>query len=256
MLDTHWPDKLARERIAADLDNPELEADLYPVGSWRDHPPTGSARPEPAASRARAAQAPTMTTMMMSLLRHRRSRISPSAAFSLPASQTQRALLALMGLPACDGCVARLQQLGHCRQPHRQRQAAALKRYAPEPHGAEHLVHGRSRARPASTPRASRFRAYRLSLQDTTSMWPGALPRSMGDVQDLYLEKLDGKGNYQDADGTWKPLTVDHEVIKVRGGKDVIARRPIHRAWAAAESDPAQERRGRSRSSGRCSIHR
>ncbi len=44
----------------------------------------------------------------------------------------------------------------------------------------------------------------------------------MGDVQDLYVEKLDGKGNYEDLDGSWKPLQVDHEVIKVRGGKDVV----------------------------------
>jgi penicillin amidase len=42
------------------------------------------------------------------------------------------------------------------------------------------------------------------------------------DVQDLYIEKLDGKGNYQTADAQWKPLQIDHEVIKVRGGKDVI----------------------------------
>ncbi|MGB8259296.1 MAG: penicillin acylase family protein, partial [Terracidiphilus sp.] len=42
------------------------------------------------------------------------------------------------------------------------------------------------------------------------------------DVQDLYIEKLDGKGNYEGQDGQWHPLTVDHEVIKVRGGKDVV----------------------------------
>src|ERR1019366_3051097 len=41
MLDTHWDVKLRRERIAARLHNPELEAELYPVGSWRDRPPTG-----------------------------------------------------------------------------------------------------------------------------------------------------------------------------------------------------------------------
>ncbi len=59
-----------------------------------------------------------------------------------------------------------------------------------------------------------------------------------GDVQDLYIEKLDGKGNYED-DGAgwqlhlddpgiirgnhaqWHPLAVDPEVIHVRGGKDV-----------------------------------
>ena len=42
------------------------------------------------------------------------------------------------------------------------------------------------------------------------------------DVQDLYIEKLDGKGHFQDLDTNWKPLQVDHEVIKVRGGKDVV----------------------------------
>jgi len=41
------------------------------------------------------------------------------------------------------------------------------------------------------------------------------------DVQDLYIEKLDGKGNFEDIDGEWKPLAVDHEVIHVRGSKDV-----------------------------------
>src|SRR5664280_3565423 len=42
------------------------------------------------------------------------------------------------------------------------------------------------------------------------------------DVQDLYVEKLDGRGNFQDLDTQWKPLSVDHEVIKVRGAKDVL----------------------------------
>jgi penicillin G amidase len=41
------------------------------------------------------------------------------------------------------------------------------------------------------------------------------------DVQDLYLETLDGKGNFKVADGSWKPLAVDHETIHVRGRKDV-----------------------------------
>jgi penicillin amidase len=40
------------------------------------------------------------------------------------------------------------------------------------------------------------------------------------DVQDLYVEKLDGNGNYQASDGSWKPLAKDHEVITVRGGRD------------------------------------
>ena len=73
-LDTHWDVKLAREQIAKDLHNPKLEADLYPVGSWRDHPPTGvlldlsQPHPEPPASddedeedNSQARTAPPMT---------------------------------------------------------------------------------------------------------------------------------------------------------------------------------------------------
>ncbi len=40
-LDTHADTKLSRARVSARLNDPQLEADLYPVGSWRDHPPTG-----------------------------------------------------------------------------------------------------------------------------------------------------------------------------------------------------------------------
>ncbi len=40
-LDTHAATKLSRARVSAALHDPQLEADLYPVGSWRDHPPTG-----------------------------------------------------------------------------------------------------------------------------------------------------------------------------------------------------------------------
>src|SRR3569623_940962 len=46
MLDTRWYSKLARGHIAAKLNNSKLESDLYPVGSWRDHPPTGELQGE------------------------------------------------------------------------------------------------------------------------------------------------------------------------------------------------------------------
>jgi penicillin amidase len=42
-----------------------------------------------------------------------------------------------------------------------------------------------------------------------------------GDVQDLYVEKLDGKGNYTGADGQMKPLAHAQETIHVRLSKDV-----------------------------------
>ncbi|HEX7249817.1 MAG TPA: penicillin acylase family protein, partial [Burkholderiales bacterium] len=40
------------------------------------------------------------------------------------------------------------------------------------------------------------------------------------DVQDLYVERLDGAGNYLTPDGP-KPFTVHDEVIKVKGGQEV-----------------------------------
>ena len=40
------------------------------------------------------------------------------------------------------------------------------------------------------------------------------------DVQDLYIEKLDGHGNYLTPEG-WRPLSRIDETIKVRGGDDV-----------------------------------
>src|SRR5579862_6189228 len=39
MLDQEWDTKIARERVTARL-GPTLAANLYPTGSWRDHPPT------------------------------------------------------------------------------------------------------------------------------------------------------------------------------------------------------------------------
>lgn len=42
LVATDFPTKLAREKIAAKLP-PEMVADLYPVGSWRDHPPVSTA---------------------------------------------------------------------------------------------------------------------------------------------------------------------------------------------------------------------
>lgn len=44
-LSTDFPTKLAREKVEARLHRPVLIQDLYPVGSWRDHPPVPSLPP-------------------------------------------------------------------------------------------------------------------------------------------------------------------------------------------------------------------
>jgi penicillin amidase len=95
MLDTHWDAKLAREQIAAKLHNSQLEADLYPVGSWRDRPPTGEVidltLPHPA---------PPPISDDDDRTESRLDRPAP-----LPDGDL-REVRTLLGLPDCDGCQA------------------------------------------------------------------------------------------------------------------------------------------------------
>ncbi len=44
-----------------------------------------------------------------------------------------------------------------------------------------------------------------------------------GDVQDLYLERLNDDGTHALHDGEWEPLTVHHELIEVRGTDQPVA---------------------------------
>jgi penicillin amidase len=92
-LDTHWPTKLSRARIAAKLKNPKLIADLYPVGSWRDRPPTGTildlSQPhaEPAAPQSDDDDEED----------------EPSSASAVPTPLGTTTLLTMLGLPTCEG---------------------------------------------------------------------------------------------------------------------------------------------------------
>jgi penicillin amidase len=93
MLDSHWYTKLARERVSARLHDAKLESELYPVGSWRDHPPTGirldlsQPHPEP----------PPST--------NEDDEDDSSEARNAP-HEDLRDLQAILGLPTCDGCAS------------------------------------------------------------------------------------------------------------------------------------------------------
>ena len=130
----------------------------------------------------------------------------------------------LLGLPNCDGCAAGSNNWVIAGRAHSQRKAAALERYAPAADRAEYLVHGGPEGNGAPS-----FHAAGVTLPGMPFVIAGhnehvawGFTALYADVQDLYVEKLDGKGNYQDNDTEWKPLQVDHEVIKVRGGRDVM----------------------------------
>jgi penicillin amidase len=209
-LDTHARTKLYREIVAAKLQNPKLEADLYPVGSWRDHPPTGvqanPIQPNPK---------PTKVTDDDDEDRSQ-ANVAPAALEDLSA------LLALHDLPDCDGCAP-----GSNNWVIAGRHTASGK---PLLSNDMHLGLTEPDIWYMADLKAPGFHAAGVTLPGMPCVIAGhnehvawGFTALYADVQDLYIEKLDGKGHYERGDnGKWYPLAIDHEVIKVRGGKDVV----------------------------------
>jgi penicillin amidase len=210
-LDTHWYVKMARERIAAKLNNPKLEADLYPVGSWRDRPPTGLvvdwSKPHPA---------PPMTGTDEDDDRTETRMTRPAS----PNDDIPEDMRALLGLPSCEGCNA-----GSNNWVIAGSHTASGK---PLLSNDMHLGLTVPNIWFMADLHAPGFHAAGVTLPGMPFVIAGhnehvawGFTALYADVQDLYVEKLDGKGNFQDVDGQWKPLIVDRETIHVRGGRDV-----------------------------------
>jgi penicillin amidase len=213
MLDTHWYAKLGRERVAARLHDEKLESELYPVGSWRDHPPTGIridlSQPHPELTQ------PTDED----------DDDDRSQASAAP-HEDPRALRELLGLPSCDGCAAGSNNWVIAGQ----HTASGKPLLSNDMHLplTEPNIWYMADLKANGANGGPGFHAAGVTLPGVPFVIAGhnehvawGFTALYADVQDLYLEKLDGRGNYEALDGSWKPLQVDHEVIKVRGGKDV-----------------------------------
>jgi penicillin amidase len=217
MLDTHWPAKLARSRIAEKLNNSRLIADLYPVGSWRDRPPTG---------------------VLLDLSQPHAEPVTPpddddddddepSSASAVPAHGALAptpigtiALLRTLGLPDCDGCAA-----GSNNWVVAGNHTASGKPLLSNDMHLDLMVPNIWYTADISAPG---YHAAGVTLPGMPFVIAGhnehvawGFTALMADVQDLYEERIDGKGDYLDASGAWKPLEVDREVIHVRAGHDV-----------------------------------
>jgi penicillin G amidase len=215
VLDTEAVTKLTRGRVAAKLHNPKLEADLYPVGSWRDHPPTGT-EDEPGAPQRRPAGREEENENGGTHAAPERAQ--PQTAWA--ALEGARALLKLLGQPACNGCAA-----GSNEWVVAGSHTASGK---PLLSNDMHMSLTVPNIWYMAGLRAPGFHAAGVTLPGVPYVIAGhnehvawGFTALEADVQDLYIEKLDGKGDYQAADGSWKPLAVDHELIRVRGGRDV-----------------------------------
>jgi len=207
-LDMHWETKLVRERIASELHNSKLEADLYPVGSWRNHAPTGTvvdwSQPHPAPAASPDSDEDD----------------DRSQAEAVPAGHADEALNVSLGLSNCSGCTP-----GSNNWVIAGAHTASGK---PLLSNDMHLSLTEPNIWYMADLLAPGFHAAGVTLPGIPCVIAGhndhvawGFTALYADVQDLYVEKLDGRGNYQASDGSFKPLAVDHEVIHVRGGADV-----------------------------------
>ena len=234
-LDTHVETKLTRARVEARLqDNPQLApqliADLYPVGSWRDHPPTGIKVDLSAPQPCPPAKKKTTTTM------------SPHKRTPCPAARLRDLPHPLYDSPrprnpprswlcsACPSAMAarRDRTTGSSQAAHtasgKPLLANDMHLTLREPNTwymADLYAPGRNGA-PAFHAAGVTLPGIPLIIGGHNEHVAWGLTALEADVQDLYIEKLDGKGNYEGNDAQWHPLAVDREVIAVRGGKDVV----------------------------------
>jgi penicillin amidase len=210
MLDTHFYTKLGRERIAADLHNPKLEADLYPVGSWRDHPPTGVvidlSQPHEVHPATKDPDEEDEDTQ--------------AGVGALLQREDLRALRDLLGLPACANCTP-----GSNNWVISGKHTASGK---PLLSNDMHLGLTEPNIWFMADLVAPGFHAAGVTLPGVPFVIAGhnehvawGFTALYADVQDIYVENVQGD-KYRAGDGSWKPLTIDHEVIKVRGTKDVV----------------------------------
>ncbi len=218
-LDTHVLTKLDRAKVDARLNNPKLEADLFPVGSWRDHPPTGIiidlSKPQPAPpATSSPEESGAANNPPISL-----------PGFTTPSLLVPRSLSALLGIPTCSNC------------------AAGSNNWVVS---GDHTASGKPLLSndmhlDLTVPNIWYMAGLRAPGIHVTGVTLPGVPWVIaghndhvawgftalgGDVQDLYLEKLDGHGDYYQfptdgSAGAWKPLTIDRETIDVRGGRNV-----------------------------------
>ena len=211
-LDTHILTKLDRAKVDARLHNPRLESDLFPVGSWRDHPPTGAvidlSKPQTLSANppeeTGAASRPALSL----------------PAFAAPSDLVPRSLAAVLGLPSCRTCAAGSNNWvvagGH---------TASGK---PLLSNDMHLDLTVPNIWYMADLRAPGIHVTGVTLPGVPWVIAGhndhvawGFTALGGDVQDLYVEKLDGRGRYQGSDSQWHPLALDRETIEVRGGRNV-----------------------------------
>ncbi len=211
-LTTEFPVKLAREAISRKL-TPEMLADLYPVGSWRDHPPIQSLHD---------LSAPQQEIEQIPLDRSQSLLHAPPADPGQDIAHLRTSLAMGDSLLHCSGCFA-----GSNNWAVDGTLTASGKPLLSNDMHLSLTVPGiwymaDLQAGPGS------FHVTGFTIPGLPFVIAGHNDRiawgftNLGaDVQDLYVEQTDSQGRYADANGAWHPLQHVPETIRVRGGRNV-----------------------------------
>ena len=201
LLDTQWPEKLQREQITARL-GPTLAADLYPTGSWRDHPPVSSQLP--------------ITAPQQDI---------PDVP--LDESQTGKLDGDLLGLPVltgeqalCLGCNPGSNEwvVSGSRTASGQ---AMLSNDMHLPHQIPNIWYENDLEAPGFHVAGVSVPGIPLVVAGHNEHIAWGFTALYGDTQDIYIEKVNPQGEFQGVDGVWHPFEHDQETIHVRWGRDV-----------------------------------
>ena len=209
MLDEHWPEKLERERITARI-GPTLAADLYPTGSWRDHPPITTQPP---------ISAPNQNVPDVPL---DESQEGFSAAKHDPAILHDDLLRLdrLVGAVDCLGCAPGSNQWVVSGT----RTASGQAMLSNDMHLAQQIPniwYMTGLEAPGIHVAGVTVPGLPLIVAGHNEHVAWGFTALYGDTQDLYVERTNAQDQYQASDGSWHPIEHDRETIHVRGESDV-----------------------------------
>jgi len=227
-LTTGFPEKLGHEALAAHL-SPDLIADLYPVGSWRDHPP-GQLMPDVSAPQ------PIFDDIPLDESQSQLRRPAPASTLSPAELLALRQTLNLFRAP-CDSCVAGSNGWAVSGS----RTASGEPLLANDMHlslSAPELWYEADLEAPSQAQLAA-FHAAGVTLPGTPFVIAGhndhvawGFTNLGADVQDLYIEHTRGTpsgSEFQTPSGVWSPVRYQTEIIQVRGSADVVLDVPLTR---------------------------
>jgi penicillin G amidase len=225
-LTTTFPTKLSREAITTRLPS-ELVADLYPVGSWRDHPPAQPpidlTTPQENIPNVPLDESQTRLTQPSTNKPGVSTEVNSTSVPALIALQQS-----LTSQPHCESCLAGSNNWA-VSGAHTASGKPLLSNDMHLTHGVPGIWYETTLYSP--TPSGTPFHVAGVALPGTPFIVVGhndhiawSFTNTGADVQEIYVEHTRATpqgAEFQSPDGSWQPVQHHPEIIHVRGSKDV-----------------------------------